>query len=284
MMTLPLSPAADGADDASTQDAAILRGTRSGLEIVVNGNATVNQIGDALAARLEQSPGFFAGNDAAVRVEGHLPAGALARLEEVTARFELRITEVGPQRPPASQAEPPAGPASAAPDSPQAAEGSAPQGSAAAPDRELGLDDSLSIDVNMDADLAAAVAAPHEATQPGAGPRLLVGPIRSGVVLDAPADLVILGDVNPGAEIQARGNIIVLGRLRGIAHAAVGGERGFILALRLEPQQLRIGTLVARAGDADSPAEGAEIAYATGRTIVVERYQGRLPGGLSTAA
>lgn len=265
MLTLPLSPAADGADDAGqAQDAVILRGTRSGLEIVIDGGATVDEIGEALAARLEQSPGFFAGNDAAVRVDGRLPAGALARLEEVTARFDLRITEVGPQRLPAP-------PASQTTDPESEAETAAEASSA---------DDSLSIDVDVDSELELD-ALP---ASPAVGPRLVVGPIRSGVVLDAPTDLVILGDVNPGAEIQARGNIIVLGRLRGIAHAAVGGERGFILALRLEPQQLRIGTLVARAGDADSPAEGAEIAYATGRTIVVDRYQGRLPGGLSTAA
>ena len=58
---------------------------------------------------------------------------------------------------------------------------------------------------------------------------------------------------------------------------------GFILALRLEPQQLRIGRQVARAGDSDTPASDAEIAYATGEQIVVERYQGRLPKNLATS-
>src|SRR4029453_2927799 len=109
------------------------------------------------------------------------------------------------------------------------------------------------------------------------GPRVLVGPVRSGVTLDAAGDLVILGDVNPGAEINARGNIIVLGGLRACATAGGGGERVFIFALRLEPQQIRIGKMVARAGDADRAGAGAEIAYATGRTIVVEKYQGKIP-------
>jgi septum site-determining protein MinC len=112
---------------------------------------------------------------------------------------------------------------------------------------------------------------------------MIIGPVRSGVALDTPGHIVILGDVNPGAEIRAGGNIVVLGALRGIAHAARGGDDGFILALKLAPQQLRIGGLIARAGDADVPAGAAEIAYATGGQIIVETYQGRLPGGFAAA-
>jgi len=51
---------------------------------------------------------------------------------------------------------------------------------------------------------------------------MVVGPVRSGVVLEHTGHLIVVGDVNPGAEIRAEGNIVVLGRLRGIAHAAIG--------------------------------------------------------------
>src|SRR5258706_7650001 len=115
------------------------------------------------------------------------------------------------------------------------------------------------------------------------GTRLFVGPVRSGVIMDHVGHLVVFGDVNPGAEVRATGNIVVLGRLRGTAHAGIGQDMGFILALRLEPQQLRIGRMVVRAPDSDPPASGAEIAYATGESIVVERYQGRLPRNLATS-
>lgn len=229
----------DGTASAPDGPAVLLRGTRSGLEIVIDANASLGDIAVELAARLEQSPGFFRGNDAAVRVNGRLPVGALARLEEVAAHFDLHIVEFGPPRRPVTAEAPPEEPEPVA--------------------------------------VAPQIAAPS-------APRLVIGPIRSGVMLEADSDLIVVGDVNPGAEIQARGNIIVLGRLRGVAHAAVGGECGFIFALRFEPQQLRIGRLVARAGESDAPGQGAEIAYATGRTIVVERYQGRLPSGLGAAA
>jgi septum site-determining protein MinC len=102
------------------------------------------------------------------------------------------------------------------------------------------------------------------------------------VILDHVGHLIVFGDVNPGAEVRATGNIVVLGRLRGTAHAGIGQDVGFILALRLEPQQLRIGRKVARS-DSNTPATDAEIAYATGEQIIVERYTGRLPRNLATS-
>jgi septum site-determining protein MinC len=119
------------------------------------------------------------------------------------------------------------------------------------------------------------------AVAPGA--RLVVGPVRSGVIVDHPGHVIVLGDVNPGAEVRAEGSIIVLGRMRGVGHAAIGRVTGFIVALSLQPQQLRIGRMVARAADTDRPSDGAEIAYATGETIVVERFSGRLPSGLAAS-
>ena len=115
------------------------------------------------------------------------------------------------------------------------------------------------------------------------GTRLVVGPVRSGVILEHQGHLIVFGDVNPGAEIRAQGNIVVLGRLRGTAHAGIGQDVGFILALRLEPQQLRVGRKVARAADSDIPASEAELAYCTGEQIVVERYSGKLPRNLATS-
>ncbi len=128
-----------------------------------------------------------------------------------------------------------------------------------------------------------ALASTAESIETTAGTRLVVGPVRSGVILEHHGHLIVFGDVNPGAEIRAEGNIVVLGRLRGTAHAGIGQDVGFILALRLEPQQLRVGRKVARAADSDTPAAEAEIAYCTGEQIVVERYSGKLPRNLATS-
>jgi septum formation inhibitor MinC len=115
------------------------------------------------------------------------------------------------------------------------------------------------------------------------GTRIVIGPVRSGVILEHVGHLFIFGDINPGAEVRASGNIVVLGRLRGTAHAGIGQDVGFILALRLEPQQLRLGRQVARAADSDVPACEPEIAYLSNGGIAVERYAGRLPTFLATS-
>jgi septum site-determining protein MinC len=65
--------------------------------------------------------------------------------------------------------------------------------------------------------------------------------VRSGTRIEFPGHIVIFGDVNPGAEIVAEGNVIIWGRVRGMIHAGSKGDRSaFICALDLSANQLRI--------------------------------------------
>jgi septum site-determining protein MinC len=65
--------------------------------------------------------------------------------------------------------------------------------------------------------------------------------LRSGTRVEFPGNIVVIGDVNPGAEIVAEGSVIVWGRVRGMIHAGVKGDRSaFICALDLSATQLRI--------------------------------------------
>lgn len=65
--------------------------------------------------------------------------------------------------------------------------------------------------------------------------------LRSGTRIEFAGHVVVLGDVNPGAEIIAEGNVIIWGRLRGIVHAGSQGNReAIICALDFSPMQLRI--------------------------------------------
>lgn len=65
--------------------------------------------------------------------------------------------------------------------------------------------------------------------------------LRSGYSLSHPGHVIIIGDVNPGAEIVAGGDVVVWGRLRGMVHAgAQGNEDAIICALDLSPTQIRI--------------------------------------------
>ena len=106
--------------------------------------------------------------------------------------------------------------------------------------------------------------------------RLVFSTLRSGQRIETEHSLVICGDVNSGAELIAGGDILVLGTLRGVAHAGAYDETGggcFIFALNLQPTQLRIGSVISR-GPADG-GEIAEIARVEGDIIVVEPYQSR---------
>lgn len=70
--------------------------------------------------------------------------------------------------------------------------------------------------------------------------------LRSGYSLTFPGHVIVIGDVNPGAEIIAGGNIVVWGRLRGMVHAgAEGDESAVVCALDLTPTQLRIASHIA---------------------------------------
>jgi septum site-determining protein MinC len=72
--------------------------------------------------------------------------------------------------------------------------------------------------------------------------------LRSGQVVQHPGHVVVIGDVNPGAEIIAGGDVVVWGKLRGIVHAGATGDDGaMVCALSLTPLQLRIGNHIARA-------------------------------------
>ena len=74
--------------------------------------------------------------------------------------------------------------------------------------------------------------------------------LRSGKREEYPGSIVVCGDVNAGAEIIAGGNILILGALRGLAHAGANGNTmAFISANYIEPTQIRISNLVREVGE-----------------------------------
>jgi septum site-determining protein MinC len=130
------------------------------------------------------------------------------------------------------------------------------------------------------------VQSPPLAGQPLADPLYLQTTVRSGVDIRHPGTLIILGDTNPGSSLIAEGDILVWGRLRGMAHAGSSGNRTCrIMALQMQPTQLRIADLVARPPDT-APAEyWPEVAYIGTDAIRIARAQDFArtqlsPGGL----
>jgi septum site-determining protein MinC len=95
------------------------------------------------------------------------------------------------------------------------------------------------------------------------------GTLRGGQALHNLGNLVVIGDVNPGAELVASGDVVVFGALRGVAHAGAQGDRASrVIALELAPTQLRIATLIATS-DAGIKPRGPEHASIVDERIVV---------------
>ena len=99
------------------------------------------------------------------------------------------------------------------------------------------------------------------------------GNVRSGVVLNEETSLVILGDVNPGGDVVSKGNIIILGALKGNSFAGSEGNRdAFVVALNMEPMQIRIADIIARSSDRSGQKEEQEpkIAVVRNEAIAIE--------------
>jgi septum site-determining protein MinC len=85
--------------------------------------------------------------------------------------------------------------------------------------------------------------------------------------------VVILGDVNPGAEIIAGGNVVVWGRMRGVVHAgAAGDESAVVCALDLAPTQLRIASHIGVSPDRSGPPR-PEMAHVREGRLIAEGWQ-----------
>ncbi|AFY67947.1 septum site-determining protein MinC [Geitlerinema sp. PCC 7407] len=95
-------------------------------------------------------------------------------------------------------------------------------------------------------------------------PLYLQTTLRSGAEVRHPGTVIICGDINPGSSVVADGDILIWGRLRGIAHAgAAGNTRCRIMALQMEPTQIRIADYVARAPENPPAQYYPEVAYVT---------------------
>ena len=97
------------------------------------------------------------------------------------------------------------------------------------------------------------------------------GSLRSGQRLEVEGSVVIIGDVNSGAEVIAGDNIIVIGKLRGLAHAGAKGNKEAIIAVStLDAVQLRISNIVREIDRDEEDAKEYAYIYVKDDNIVIE--------------
>lgn len=100
--------------------------------------------------------------------------------------------------------------------------------------------------------------------------------LRSGQRIEYDGSVVVIGDVNPGAEIIASGDILVMGTIRGLAHAGARGDsQAIVTALSLVPTQLRIASTIGRPPDDDGTTRPRpEMARVQDGRMVIEPFPG----------
>ena len=109
---------------------------------------------------------------------------------------------------------------------------------------------------------------------------LLKTTCRSGEVISYPGDIVVLADVNPGAQLIADGDIFIYGTLRGVAHAGASGDtKAVIVATVMQAPRLQIGPHVGVAPEGKkhsrSDSNRPKIAYVRRQSVFVQNYAGR---------
>lgn len=228
-----------------------IKGIRDGLLIRVSDRPEI-AIDEALGEELTRKRGFLAGSRVAVDIGRRaLDDSQLAALRHLIETHELTLWAV-------------------------LAEDAATRDAA----RQAGLATRLSgsatdLDGNalagpVDGDAPAAAKEP-----PAANALLLRETMRSGRSVWHDGHIVIVGDVNPGAEVMAAGSVLVWGRLRGLVHAgALGDASAVICALELNPTQLRIANHIAVAPD-NGPGRAPEQASVRDGQIVAEPWGGK---------
>ena len=103
---------------------------------------------------------------------------------------------------------------------------------------------------------------------------LIEGPLRGGHKVDYDGNVVVMGDVNAGAEIRATGHVIIFGALRGMVHGGAKGDvNAKVLALMLFPTQLRIADHITchPEGYEEIAGRAPEVARISNGKVVIEQ-------------
>ncbi len=112
------------------------------------------------------------------------------------------------------------------------------------------------------------------ATKPRGETIVLERTIRSGAIIESTGSIIILGDVNSGAELIAEDDIFVIGTLRGLAHAGVNGNtKATVWSKQILSPQLRIADAVAQADGSQGDTSQAEIAFLHEGQIAIKAWK-----------
>ena len=231
-----------------------IKGTRNGLLLTLEPETPFGELLNALAERLAEAPAFFRGASLSVDTSHRmLRVSERTQLEALLTHYQMSMAPLFPTMALRTPAQP-------------------------AVTQELGLTTEPPLPSAASQDALTSDAATRD-VRDFSDTLFLRRTVRSGQAIHHPSNVVVLGDVNPGAEIVAGKDIIVWGVLRGMVHAGYPDNEGAtVCSLLLAPVQLRIAHLLSR------PPEGLEVqprpevaAIRNGQIVVESWVNGRPP-------
>ncbi|GAC1565747.1 MAG: septum site-determining protein MinC [Ktedonobacteraceae bacterium] len=230
-----------------------IKGTRNGLLLTLEPETPFGDLLTALSERLAEAPGFFRGASLAVdTTRRSLLRGERTQLEALLAYYHMSV---------------------ASPEVPDLS-------TAIRPHSQGGVERFLDL-----SELPGSQMIDQQGQNGQPDPRetndtlFIRRTVRSGQAIHHASSVVVLGDVNPGAEIVAGGDVIVWGVLRGMVQAGYpDNEQALVCSLLLAPVQLRIAHLLSRPPEGYEAQPRPEVAAIRNGQIVVEAWvNGRPP-------
>ncbi len=235
-------------DGQSVQGYIAIKGTRNGLLLTLEPESSFGDLLSALAERLSEAPTFFRGASLTVDTSRrNLRVSERIQLEHLLAHYQMSVTplELSMEKPKDIK-------------------------------RTVTLPETPATPILS---LSSETGNLSQDTRETSDTLFLRRTVRSGQAIRHPSTVVVLGDVNPGAEIVAGGDILVWGVLRGMVHAGYpDNEQALVCSLQLSPVQLRIGHLLSRPPEGFEAQPRPEVAMIKDGQIVVETWvNGRSP-------
>jgi septum site-determining protein MinC len=234
-----------------------IKGTRSGLRLTLEPETPFSELLNALADRLAESPSFFRGASLSVDTSQRaLRTSERMQLEDLLALYQMSV------------ASKPSGPLGQEPEHDQRSDTLAVAGTGTRKTHSIPQQHLLPRGATTQE-----IEHPARDSRESEDTLFLRRTVRSGQAIHHPSSIVVLGDVNPGAEIVAGGDIIVWGVLRGMVHAGYpDNENALVCSLQLAPVQLRIAHLLSRPPEGFEAQPRPEIAAIRKGQIVVEAW------------
>ncbi len=225
------------------EDTVAIKGIKDGLLISLSQTAEWPIITSDLAARIDEKVDFFAGATITVELGARpVPKHELSSLKALLERRGLVLSVI-------------------------------------LSDSATTLDAALALDVRTSTTAHTPGRIPNETIsvspeEEGSSGVLIRRTLRNGRTVHSQGHVVIIGDVNPGAEVVAGGDVIVWGKLRGNVHAGANGdEEAVVCALDMTPTQLRIAGYITTSPPDKRRKTRPEFAFIRNNQIVVEAWK-----------